>query len=281
MPSVRGLQSFSWRKPLRRAVERVTRKRLYKDARLEIFALPASGTSAVVVFGSLNGNSFDERRVELAGTATFGQRAAIFVRDLTQGWFQDARSAEAITATVRGYLKEQGHGQVLTTGCSMGGYGALAYAGDIGAGAALALAPQYDPSPEAVPEDPRWPAERGAIPDFSRGAIDRWLAADVDYFVLHGRQGADIAHWSRFPLGQNIHHYLIDGRNHDVPAWLKEQGKLQSCFELALSRDIDGFAALANGFPARRRSSRDTMAERPNAWARRLKPANAEGVTRC
>jgi|GEM_PF-5295229 len=170
-----------------------------------------------------------------------------------------------------------GVSRIMAVGGSMGAYGAMVFARDIGAASVLAFGPQYEVSLEGMADDPRWSEYRQKIPDHALGPVDPWLGDEVDYFALHGREGADIVHWTRFPVQENLHHYLMDHRWHDVPQWLKAEGKLRNCFELAMAGDRAGFQALMDEVGGQRRTADKTFETDPNDWLLSESPMAREG----
>lgn len=271
-------RGFSWKRAARRGLERLRLQNVYRDKGLQLLAQKGPGDSAIVVFSSLYGN-FPSAQPEMAGTASArGARPAVFVRDLAQGWFQDPGTAATLVREVRGYLSRIGAKRVMAVGDSMGGYGALVFAHEIGADTALAFAPQYDVSPAAMPDDPRWKEFRDRIPTYSRGAVDRYLSPDVTYYVLHGREGPDIVHWSRFPVAAHLRHYLIDGQAHPISIWLKSIDRLSAVFDSALANDRAGFAALMDQLGGHLRRAGDSYLSQPNTWYRDRFPDLMRGV---
>lgn len=239
---------------------------IHRDAGLEILSLKGAGDTAVIVFSSLHGN-FEGGGTEMVGTATArGTRPAVFVRDRRQAWFQDPATAAQVVPLLRAHLGQIGARRVLCTGASMGAYAAMVFARDLGADAVLAFGPQYDVSRAAMPDDPRWKEYRDPIQTFGLGSIEPWLSDDVSYYVLHGREGADIVHWSRFPTADNLHHYLIPGQAHPVALWLKQIGALQDVFELAVEDAPEAFDARITSLGAMRRQGHETYASTPNDW---------------
>ena len=81
---------------------------------------------------------------------------AIHVISRANDWFGNddmPRAAAAIRAALAGK-------RAITCGSSMGGYGALRFAGAVGAARAFALSPQYSLDPAVVPFETRWRPER-------------------------------------------------------------------------------------------------------------------------
>lgn len=270
---------MSWKKTLRRARDAALSRRLYRDGAVEISALRGEGETGIVVFTSLNDNFAQGGHLEFAGTASGGgRRPSVFVRDPRRSWFQDRDAMLRTVETVAAHWRGTGVRRIVTMGDSMGAYGAIVFARDLGADAALAFGPQYDVSRAAMPEDPRWKAERDAVAEFGLGCVEPWMSAAVDYYLLHGRQGPDILHWSRFPQGPNIHHYLLAGFGHAVAPQLKAKGQLGALLETVLAADTAAADRLLFSLGAARRRPGEDFRTRPNNWYRHRFPALMAGV---
>ncbi len=271
--------AVSWRKRLRRLAEAARTERLLATEGLEIRALPGAGDSAVVVFGSLAGNFAKGGHLEFAGSASArGTRTSIFVRDTRKRWFQDPGAMEAVCETVAAYAARRGITRLMTLGDSMGGYGAVVFARPLGARVALAFSPQADVAPGAVPGDDRWMDLRAAIPQCALGPVDRWMGPEVSYYIFHGRMGPDILHWSRFPQGEHVHHFLMGGLQHSVAPVMKAEGRLAPIVELALADDAPALTALLAQNHGRPRGPGESHETNPNDWYRETGPQAAAGT---
>ena len=270
---------MSWRKRLRRWGEAVRTERLHASDGLEIRALPGNSDNAVVVFGSLGGNFAKGGHLEFAGSASGGgARSTIFVRDTRQRWFQDPGALQTVCDTVSAYAARRGITRLVTLGSSMGGYGAVVFARPLGAQVAVAFGPQADVAPGAIPGDERWMDLRAAIPDFALGSVDRWMGPEVSYYVFHGRMGPDILHWSRFPQGDHVHHFLIGGTQHSVAVAMKTAGQLRQVVDLALVDDAPALTALLAQNHGRPREPGETFDTNPNDWYRENGPRAARSA---
>jgi len=259
----------SLKKSLRRVREALMTRSLHASDSLRITATDGAGDLGVVVFTSLHGGFAKEGHLEFAGTASAqGARPCVFVRDLRQAWYQDAADAAVIRDRVSRHFREAGISRLICVGDSMGAYGALVFAADLGAQAVLALGPQYDVSLEAMPLDPRWHGYRAGIASADLGAVDRWLRPGPEYFVLHGRKGADIVHWTRFPQMPNLHHFLIADMGHSVSGELKARGLLRDVFDAAALMRQDDLDVILAGIGGARRVPGETAATCPNDWYR-------------
>ena len=229
------------RKSLCQAMFRLRSRRLHQDAALEIRALEGRGDGGMIVFTSYHANAAKRGLLEFASSASDGgARHCIFVTDRRQGWFQGEGLAQAILRAVSDYVRHHGLRRLMTVGVSMGGYGALSFAAALGAGRALALAPQFCPRPQTFPADRRWIETRSRIEDFTRPALDQAMGGDIRYTLLHGRRNPeDARHWQAFPQGPGIHHYLTDRDTHDVVDPLRAAGILYPVIDAVWKDDQD------------------------------------------
>lgn len=134
---------------------------LYRSPALEVRRIAAGdGRRQVVTFDSyhephgLDRPGFGEAFFRSEGVT------AIHLLSHANDWFQ-TREIHAVIQTVRKASAAAEH--LLAYGSSMGGYGALRFAGQIGAHAALALSPQFSLDPRRVPFETRWAADRRRI----------------------------------------------------------------------------------------------------------------------
>jgi hypothetical protein len=91
------------------------------------------------------------------------QRNHILITCRDNSWFQYSDMAEAC-ASIKAITKN--HKKVVAYGSSMGGYGAMAFTGWIGANIAISIAPQYSVDPTKVPFEDRWHSFRRGISAF-------------------------------------------------------------------------------------------------------------------
>ncbi len=259
------------RKGIQRVMERVRTEKLFEDETLYISALEGTGREAIVVFTSLNGNyAARGGQSEFIGNATKGgTRACIFVTDKTQSWYQTPGLADRIVEVVRARLSEWGVERSMAVGYSMGAYGAMRLAKRIGVNSVLAFGPQYHPSFDLVPGDPRWIVEREAIGAHTLGPVTEEVGEDVAYYLLHGRQGCDILHWSLFPQAPNIRHFIVPFVGHAVTQKLKAEGALPVLFEAAFENRFKAFREVIWGVKGRLRQPGETFETHPNDWYRR------------
>lgn len=242
---------------------------LWSDDALEISFVPGDGSDAVVVFSSAEDVSPHDGRFEFAFAAMgAARRPGFWVRDRRGHWYQDGGVADRVVAVVTDRLRDLAPRRILTAGYSMGGYGALIFGWALGATSVLAFGPQYDIASGFAPADTRWPELRSGIEAFTLGPVSGAMMPQIAYYVLHGARGPDILHWSAFPEGENIRHYLFDGHWHPVARHLRDLGLLADAFEAALEDDVDAFDALIAEAGGRPRAPGETYMTHPNDWYR-------------
>jgi len=156
-----------------------------------------------------------------------GRNHVLFVADTLRSWYNAPGIFDEIADVVARYRKAHDLEETITFGNSMGGHGAVLFAGALGAASCLSISGQYSANPAAVPEETRWPEYRGAITAFTTPPLEDTIAPDCQYFILHGGGDLERPHWSRFPKGPNIHHFLVANAGHAVGRRLKS-GKLMS-----------------------------------------------------
>ncbi|MEQ9242446.1 hypothetical protein [Roseovarius indicus] len=189
-----------------------------------------------------------------------GRNHVLFVSDTLRSWYNDPGLFEEILDVVGRYRQDHGITETVTFGNSMGGYGAIVFAGRLGAKSCLAISPQYSVDPAVVPEEERWKIYRERIVTFTRPPLADTLEPDCTYFVLHGGGKVERPHWSRFPVCPNLHHYIIGKVGHGVGKRLKSAGLINRVTECAIGvRPVALRRALGGELEFRRRSSRELV----------------------
>ena len=189
-----------------------------------------------------------------------GRNHVLFVSDTLRSWYNDPGIFEEILDVVGRYRQAHGITETVTFGNSMGGYGAVIFAGALRAKSCLAISAQYSADPAVVPEEVRWAAYRERIGRFTRPPLADTLEPDCTYFVLHGGGKVERPHWSRFPVCPNLHHYIIGKVGHGVGKRLKSAGLINRVTECAIGeRPVALRRALAGELEFRRRSSLEVV----------------------
>lgn len=169
-------------------------------------------------------------------------------------WWQTAEMAEAL-AIARDFLAPLGLQRLSAYGSSMGGYGALMCAGELGCTHVLALGPQYSIDPAKVPFEKRWRREARLL-RFERDDMDAALQSPARKFVVYDRQSADGPQMALM-RGRNLHCVDIAGGGHAIAKYFKETGQLKPL----LAAVIDG--RLAEEMPELVRAGKKARMQSP------------------
>ena len=226
----------------------------YLSKVVKITGLSGMEPSLVVSFTGIGKPDHPEQQEEFVRHgAQGGINHVLFVSDTARSWFNGAGVFDEITAFVQEYIAAQGIKRVITFGNSMGGYGAIQFAGALGADVCLALSPQYSANPADIPNETRWLNWRGQINPFTMPPLVEAINPDTTYFILNGEAEKERQHYARFPRGGNIHHYLLRDAGHAVGRRLKETGQLKKTVRLALGKRTHQFGKHMESIGAYRR----------------------------
>lgn len=249
---------------------------LYEDVDLRIHADPASIASASTVLVSFTGighgmGGIDVQRIEFSGTA-HRHGGLIVVTDKNRSWGNNI-SSEKLVGLIEPLVRGK---TVITIGNSMGGFLALLFAPIIGARLAIAFAPQFSVDASIVPDETRWMEYRKNINSFRYPSLKGRLDKKRTYYTINGATPLEEIHWKRFPVGGNLHHFVVSGIGHDVALQLKKAGILNRVIDDALKEklDLSSFADIpvykrsAKSFYSLARERLSTLSLTP--WRRRV-----------
>jgi hypothetical protein len=216
---------------------------------------------------------------EFVGSTRLPGYFAVYITDKKRSWFN--WDVAPVLEVLRPYIEGK---SVITIGNSMGGFGAIWMAGVLGnAHACLSFAPQYSVHPEIVPAEKRWWNYREAIRDWRVPSLMHAFAPATRFWTFNG--GRDAEHWSKFPQGENLSHFLTRDAGHDVARTLKEAGVLSEVIRDCIE-GIDPFDRIAAAGVQIERITPETdttIQERPGgrrqrgAGARRGRGAGGDG----
>lgn len=194
-------------------------------------------TSQLVVSFTGVGKSRARRQAEefVASSRQDGRNHVLFIADTLRSWYNDPGIYEEILEVIDRYRQEHRIERVATFGNSMGGYGAVLFAGALGAQSCLAISAQVSADPTVVPEERRWRGYRDRITVFTCPPLEKVLRPDCRYFVLHGGGKTEKSHWSRFPRAPYLHHYLVGHAGHGVGRRLKAARIMERVSDLAIA----------------------------------------------
>ena len=187
---------------------------------------------------------------------------AFYILHRRNRWFQHPELGTALAA-LQPHLA--GYRKVIVYGSSMGGFGALAYGGLLGAHVGLALSPQYSVDPNVAPFEHRWRDDVARI-RFLRP--DRGPSLPRQYIAFDPADRADARHAAMF--ADRSPTILIPARHggHPVGGFLNDTGVLRSLIErLATIEDDPG---LGPEMVARLRAGRRSSGQYLFALAKRI-----------
>ncbi|WP_071674291.1 alpha/beta fold hydrolase [Nioella nitratireducens] len=155
-----------------------------------------------------------------------GTRNVLFVSDPNRTWLNGPGLIETIVERFEEFVARCGSPRTIALGHSMGGFAALVLSGFTRLDCALALAPQYSIDPQVVPDEHRWMEHREKITEVRIRTAAEHMNETTDYVIVHGRHPREAVQRDKFPLGDNIRHFILPRTHHDVPQKLKMAGVL-------------------------------------------------------
>jgi hypothetical protein len=211
-----------------------------EDDDLRISYQPGAGRVAVVAFTGvghqLGGIQSEEFRASLAQA---GPAFVIFVTDKRRRWYNHGL-AERITVAVNALVTRSATAATVTLGNSMGGFGAIAFAGRLrGCTAAIAFCPQSSVHPAVAPFETRWPEWTGEISRWDLPDATTHLVPHVSYDLFYGLNDAiDVQHADRFRARglPNLRLHGVEAGGHEVARYLKARGRLADTLRELIGR---------------------------------------------
>lgn len=227
--------------------------------RVRATALPGSEPRLVVSFTGVGAPGPHGQAEEFVGASHMGERNhVLFVADCQRSWYNAPGVYEEILDLVQSYKRTHAIKDVVTLGESMGGYGAILFAGALGARSCLSLSAQYSADPRVVPEEDRWTSYRSKIAHFTRPPLEKTLSEECAYFVVHPRGERERPHWTRFPRARQFNHYLTDPVDEPLSHKMQGAGKLEAITHCAiLARPVVFRRYLSEAFGSLRRVGKD------------------------
>lgn len=200
---------------------------LCDDDALTIKYMPGTSAEAVVAFTGVGHQMGAMQKLEFVGTsASGGANHVFFVIDKKRSWFSGEGLAERIVQTLKQAMQDCGITDVTTLGNSMGGYGALLFAGQLGAKAAVAFVPQFTMDLSVINER-RWGQFRENMVDDNLPLVTDHLREGTRHYVIFGKGSwRDVPHANGFAGHPLVETWMIDGVDHRLSVFLKEKGVL-------------------------------------------------------
>lgn len=194
---------------------------------------------AVLSFGS-KGQGIYSPRPEMAGTLLELGVDVLFYRDFQQAWWCQglmglSRDVASTAEYLRGRMRQFGYRRVMTTGASMGGYGAILFGVMIGAERIVAFGPQTRVNLAAFERYEGTDARavrfdfRGRDADLARvlEEIPYDGRIEIHFSTGSGTDALQARHLERFPQ-VSLHPH--DSEDHNTAAVLKAEGRLGGLF---------------------------------------------------
>ena len=203
---------------------------LFEDDLLKVTFEPGSSGLAVISFTGISFGSIAVGEFKSTLTRSGLDNDIYYVFDKQRKWYNGPH-AETLVTVLNGAIASRGNEAVFTLGNSMGGTGALAFAGEIERCVRHCPSVRRHRSTRASPpskfDGPTTGAEidQWTMPD----ALPR-VSRDREYYVFYGADNAlDMQHAARFvALNEpNIHVFVVPECGHDVALKLKKLGFLR------------------------------------------------------
>ncbi|WP_131118731.1 hypothetical protein [Lichenihabitans psoromatis] len=223
---------------------------LYRDDDLLVrAACPFGSTVCFVTFdsysdvGSLDRPAFGESFLRDRGFD------AVHILSRRNNWYLHETSAKAFDAARNAVT---GYRRVVTYGSSMGGYAAIRFGRQVGAGHAIAMSPQYSINPDTPPFETRWRFDAEAI-DFRHE--NRWDDCFVEAAtIFYDPRDPDRHHVEMFKGKTRVIAVPVVNGGHPCTTMLAEIGLLQTALPEIAAGTFDP-AIFAQHLKAERRRS--------------------------
>ncbi|HEX2556117.1 MAG TPA: hypothetical protein VHL98_20655 [Microvirga sp.] len=212
---------------------------LIDDPDLKIMFEPGSSDAAVISFTGIGHNLGAIQLPEFGETlrSAAPDCHVYYVIDKNRAWYN---GIELRIASILGsHLRNSGARAVYTVGNSMGGFGAILFAGLLpNVRSAIAFSPQSSVHPIYVPSEVRWQHYVQRISSWTVPDVLPLMSRDVRYLVFFGAEHAmDARHAERFtrlgPPSATL--WKIEGDSHGVAAKLKRRGLIVDVLRAAMS----------------------------------------------
>ena len=225
----------------RRAPQGAQPRPVVSDRELSITWLPGHTDRMLLAFAGMGPARGRRRnRLEFASIAAAGGHHVLFITYMRRSWYSRPGLRARIVREVETIARRENIRDLRAIGNSMGGFGAILFAADLPISHAAAFVPQIVMTPDVLAL-PQWNGSRHAICDTVERNLGPIMAsAPTRFAMVFGDQDFDDRiHVSHLPQAANVDVLTLQGRDHKVARWLKEQGALH---DLA-SAMLDGNAA--------------------------------------
>lgn len=212
---------------------------------LRITYMTGTCATAVIAFTgighALGAIQTEEFKSSISKSAAHGNRpSTVYVVDRHRRWFNHGLTAR-IQDIVGSILVTVEANRAVTLGNSMGGFGALVFAGRISnCIRAIAFCPQSSVRRDIVRCENRWNDYVSKITQWELEDAIEEVGSEIDYHLFYGTgDQLDLMHARRFSELElpNVAVHLISQCGHDVAATLKARGMLQPLLDKLIWED--------------------------------------------
>jgi hypothetical protein len=212
---------------------------IFEDEQIRITHLPGDSGTAVVAFGGINGRLSRVDVGEFHQSLSGLRHDIFFVIEKIPRWYNG--TFRRIAVTMENALSSGRFSRTVTLGNSMGGFGALAFAGVLPAcDRAIAFSAQTSVHPVVVPFEDRWPDLRGAITEWEVPDSIPLISSSVEYVVFVGADDpTDVRQAARLTNATartSIIH--VEGCGHNAAAFIKKRGLIVPVLDELIGRGI-------------------------------------------
>lgn len=206
---------------------------LYNDDKIEIAHERGDGRVAIISFSGigfgLGGIQIEEFRKSLSGISN----DIYFVKEKARHWYNS--SFRQICDFLNEELSRRGIDSAVTLGNSMGGFGAIIFAGELlGCRSAIAFSAQSAVDPAIVPWEERYRQYTDTVSQWAGLDATQLLHQNINYTLFFGNHDPlDIRHAARMAAAEcsNMSIYIISNAGHDLANFLKRDGVLRHLIE--------------------------------------------------
>lgn len=210
-----------------------TMGKLVDDDELEIEYQPGNGKQAVISFAGIGMGLGGIQIAEFQKSLNGSDNHLFFVKDKSKHWYNS--DFDRVPRLLNRKLQEIGAETTATIGNSMGGFGAIFFAGALHrCDRVLAFSAQSCVDPSIVPWEKRYTPQLRDIKYWRGLDATKRMSKDIRYTLMFGNadpidfQHADRFKSTRFP---SMSLFCVDGATHNLAADLKRMGRLQAIID--------------------------------------------------
>lgn len=171
-----------------------------------------------------------------------GANSVLFVQDKTRSWYNEPSFLTKLQPVVAEWAL--GSQRIVTLGNSMGGFGAIVFAGMLKADTAIAFSPQFSVASHIVPKDRRWHKFRSKITEFRYESAAPYIVDECRYYLFQGDGSADWYQIGGFPIRPNVLQFVVPGGPHNLASLLRANGALAPIVEASAAGDLEALSEI-------------------------------------